>query len=150
MRAVFVKTDFFFYSAFEHPNPPTRLVLDSVSALIYHLQRSLRAGTIRRNEVSLDMNTEVFRFLFDGKGTESESGYKEYNLSDFDTKYFVDEWYVNYDKLGDGCAIDFPLKMKSCIKWNREYYRMHDKTLVPSARKVFSERIYLFVVKKCV
>ena len=38
-------------------------------------------------------------------------GYKEYELHDFDANYFNKEWYASYDADGDGCAIEFPLKM---------------------------------------
>ena len=58
------------------------------------------------------MPTDVFKFLFAGKGIGVERGYKEYNPVDFDCKYFPDEWYVHYDQNHDGCAIEFPMKMK--------------------------------------
>lgn len=126
-----------FCSAFEHPHPPLRLVLDSVSEMVFHIQRSLAAATITMNQLCLDMNTDVFRFLFNGKGIDAGKAYKEYKLSDFDKKYFLGEWYVNFDENGDGCAIDFPLKMKSCIRWRgSQSTRAQRKT-------VFFERIYI-------
>ena len=85
----------FFCSAFEHPHPPLRLVLDSVSEMVFHIQRSLAAATIKMNQLCLDMNTDVFRFLFNGKGMDAGKAYKEYKLSDFDKKYFLGEWYMS-------------------------------------------------------
>ena len=38
-----------------------------------------------------------------------------YHMNDFDTTY---DWYVAYDKLGDGCTIDFPVRLKSKISWS--------------------------------
>ena len=125
-----------------------RLVLDSVSLMIFHIQRSLAAGTIRRNTVCMDFATDVFRFLFGGKGVDvGKKGYKDYNLTDFSAEYFVDGWHANFDENGDGCAIDFPLKMKSCIQWRKvkgfikTQGRSHSSSL-------FAERVYIFVVKK--
>ena len=89
-------------------------------------------GTIKKNRVAFEMCTDVFRFLFDGKGVNRERGYQEYGVADFDATFFRGEWYVNIDKNGDGCAIDFPLKMKSCICWS----------------KMFFERVFIFLVKK--
>ena len=98
-----------------------RTVLDCASLFIFNVARSLSAGTIRKNRLTLDMPTDVFKILFAGKGIGVERGYKEYNPVDFDSKYFPDEWYVHYDQNDDGCAIEFPMKMKSCITWTRSY-----------------------------
>lgn len=55
--------------------PLMRTVLDSASQFIFHIGRSLTAGTIRKNRLSLKMQTD-----------------------DFDGRYFTDEWYVKYDQ----------------------------------------------------
>ena len=60
---------------FKEPRPHTRLILDSVSVFVHNVQRSLAAGTIKKNKVAFEMCTNVFRFLFDGKGVNS---YQEY------------------------------------------------------------------------
>ena len=65
------------------------------------------------------MQTDVFQFLFADKGVIAERGYKEYGRDDFDERYFTDEWYVKYDQNGDGCAVEFPIKMKSSVTWTR-------------------------------
>ena len=104
---------------------------------MHNVQRSLAAGTIKKNRVAFEMCTDVFRFLFDGKGVNRERGYQEYGVADFDATFFRGEWYVNIDKNGDGCAIDFPLRMKSCICWTRHY-----------GSKMFFERVFIFLVKK--
>ena len=120
-----------------------RTVLDCASLFIFNVARSLSAGTIRKNRLTLDMPTDVFKFLFAGKGIGVERGYKEYNPVDFDSKYFPDEWYVHYDQNHDGCAIEFPMKMKSCIIWTRSYKQKENID-----KKMFFERLYIFVVKK--
>ena len=40
---------------------------------MHHVQRSLVAGTIRKNALTIDMATDVFKFLFDGKGVDANS-----------------------------------------------------------------------------
>ena len=47
------------------------------------MQRSLSAGTIRKNALTIDMPTDVFKYLFDGKGVDVGRGYKEYSQEDF-------------------------------------------------------------------
>ena len=111
-----------------------RTVLDCASLFIFNVARSLSAGTIRKNCLTLDMPTDVFKFLFAGKGIGVERGYKEYNPVDFDSKCFPDEWYVHYDQNHE---------MKSCIIWTRSYKQKENID-----KKMFFERLYIFVVKK--
>ena len=123
-----------------------RTVLDSASQFIFQIGRSLLAGTIRKNRLSLNMQTDVFQFLFADKGIIAERGYKEYGRDDFDDRYFTDEWYVKYDQNGDGCAVEFPIKMKSCVTWTR--CKAFSKKIEIHVKKLFFERLYVFVVKK--
>jgi len=50
-------------------------------------------------------------FLFCDKGQPpiSDRGLI-YDLDDFDDCYFVGEWYGRYNRLGDGCEVDFPMQ----------------------------------------
>lgn len=95
--------------------------------------------------MSLDMPTDVFRFLFAEKGICDVRGYKEYSREDFDNKYFTGEWYVNYDEHGDGCAIEFPIRMKSFVTWTRCKGYSKQKEM---QKKLYFERLHIFVVKK--
>ena len=56
------------YREFANPRPLMRTVLDCASLFIFNVARSLSAGTIRNNRLTLDMPTDVFKFLFAGKG----------------------------------------------------------------------------------
>ena len=94
----------------------------------------------------MDFATDVFRFLFGGKVVDVGKGYKEYNLTDFSAEYFVDGWHANFDENGDGCAIDFPLKMKSCIQWRKVKGLIKTQGQSHSS-SLFVERVYVFVVK---
>ena len=69
----------------------------------------------------------------------------EYGRDDFDERYFTDEWYVKYDQNGDGCAVEFPIQMKSSVTWTRckAFSKIKEKV-----KKLCFERLYMFVVKK--
>ena len=45
-----------------------------------------------------------------------------YTLEDFDKKYFPTDWHRVYDRLGDGCEVQFPLRMVSKVKWSTTVY----------------------------
>ena len=98
----------------------------------------------------IDVATDVFRFLFDGKGMDVGKGYREYNLSDFKPEYFVGGWHANFDENGDVCAIDFPLRMKSCVQWRKVkgFIKTQGENVCSRSPSMFFERMYLFVVKK--
>ena len=93
--------------------------MDSASLFRFHVQRSLRAGTIRNNALTIDMLTDVFGFLFDGIVVSVWKGYKEYSLQDFDSTFFYDKWYVCYNEHDEGCAVDFHILMKSRLGWGK-------------------------------
>ena len=56
---------------------------------------------------------------------------------------FKDDWYVAYDKLGDGCSVDFPIILESKITWSPKVSNS-DGSIKPI---VFSEIICVTVVK---
>ena len=35
-----------------------------------------------------------------------------YNLVNFDETYFMEEWYIAYDRLGDGCKVDSLIRIE--------------------------------------
>ena len=53
-------------------------------------------------------------FLFGRKGKEPSQGLG----CNFNTEYFRSNWYKCHDKLGDGCTIEFPIRLHSKLKWS--------------------------------
>ena len=117
------------------------MIADATSHLIAAVQRSLKSGV---NRLDLDFRTDIFRFLFNGRGRNPPRGRGLfYDLDDFDKTYFKDDWYVAYDKLGDGCTIDFPVRLESKIRWSPKVYNA-DGTV---KSRIFSEIICITLVK---
>ena len=110
------------------------------------IHKSLKSGINRNNRLELEFRTDVFRFLFSGKGRTPPSGRGLfYDLKDFDTTYFGDNWHniIVYDKLGDGCCVEFPLRLESRIKWSAVVYNSDGS----SKPKLFNEMISVTLVK---
>ena len=42
-------------------------------------------------------------------------------MDDFDRMNFTGNWYVVYDKLGDGC-VDFLIRLESKLRWSTLVY----------------------------
>ena len=84
------------------------------------IHKSLKSGINRNNRLDIEFRTDVFRFLFNGNGRTPPRGRGLF--FDFEQTYFGDNWYIQYDKLGDGCRIDFPVRLESRIKWSSVVY----------------------------
>ena len=41
-----------------------------------------------------------------------------YQLTDFDPKYFSPGWHQCWDRLGDGCEVNFPRQLYSTIEYS--------------------------------
>lgn len=91
---------------------------DGVSCLESEVNRSLRLGVNRACSFSVIFRTDVFRFLFDGKGRDCPHKLgRFYDELDFSEEYFPPGWYECSDKLGDSCRIRFPVRMYSKVQW---------------------------------
>ena len=131
-------------STFESPQPSYRLVADATSHLKCAINRSLKLGVNCSNRLEVEFRVDVFRYLFHGKGHAPPRGRGLlYNLEDFDKTYFMDEWYIVYDRLGDGCKVDFPIRLESRIQWSSQVFSRSGNV----KPKIFKEMIYVTLVK---
>ena len=112
---------------FLNPQPPLRIINDSVSNFIISLAASLRLGAIRKCSFSVPFRMDVFRHLFNDSGVKPIRGHgKNYYKDDFAERYFPSGWHIVHDHLGDGCEVDFPIRLHemviSCLsqkgRWN--------------------------------
>ena len=98
-------------------------MLDDVSAFVQAISESLRAGCIRKNKMDVGFRSDSFKFLFSDTGTGAQ-----YNLVDFDNRYFKDGWNRFLSKTGEGFEVDFPVVLIHKVKWaNNGYHRVDDK-----------------------
>ena len=132
------------HRSYSNPSPPHRLVMDSISSFVTAVQDSLRVGTIRNCTFSIPFRTDVFNFLFNGKGSAvSGKRYKSYLEVDFNTQLFPTDWFVSYDKFGYCCKIIFPVFIHSYVKYAPKRY---GHTGIVQSRD-FTETITITVVK---
>ena len=95
-------------------------------------------------KIEVEFRSDVFRYLFNNKGRKPPTGRGLfYDLDDFDRTYFTDNWYVVYDKLGDGCCVDFPIRLESKLRWSTLVYNSSGNV----KPRVFSEIICATLVK---
>ena len=65
---------------------------------------------------------------------------KLYNFDDFDEGYFKKEHFEFYNSHNEGCKIEFPVYMNSCLRWgfNSSGELMH---------KDYTETLLIYVTK---
>ena len=138
-----------FSREYECPQPDTRAILDCVSRFKQAVNCSLKSGSVGNNCIRIEFRLDVFRFLFCDKGQPPISGRGLiYDLDDFDDRYFVGEWYRRYNRLGDGCEVDFPMQLHSYLKWTQQgYSKAPDDSELVRKVCVFSEMLCIHVVK---
>ena len=92
---------------------------------------------------------DVFRYLFRDRGTKPTRGVgKLYQKVDFSEQFFSSEWDNVYDRLGDGCQVDFPIRMHSKLRWSPIVYTQGEDGVLVHKQQSFSEVVVLNVVKK--
>ena len=97
--------------------------MDCVSSFLDAVNKSLKKGVNKACHLTVDFCTDVFAFLFGSKGSPYEHGKGcLYTLDDFDRTYFPQDWQTVHDRLGDGCTVDFPIRMYSWVKWSPTVY----------------------------
>lgn len=99
---------------------------------------------------SVDFQFDVFKFLFGSKGKAHErgKGLQIYEKEDFDSEFFPSGWDVVYDRLGNGCCVDYPITMKPILKYGPKCFsKSSDGTLTQKSR-LFYETLHVTLLKK--
>ena len=121
--------------------------MDCVSSFMDVVNKSLKKGVNKACHLTVDFRTDVFAFLFGNKGSPYEHGKgRLYTLDDFDRTYFPRDWQTVHDRLGDGCTVDFPIRMYSWVKWSSTVYTCENGGISPK-NKHFVEVCTLWLIK---
>ena len=132
------------------PQPSVRDILDSTSALTAAISRSLKMGVNRGCHISVNFRTDVFNFLFKYKGSEYSHGPgRIFEREDLDMNFFSTDWYRVHDKLGDGCEVQFPIRLQSRLKWAQTVFIRDDQSgQIHPKNKTFEEVCVIWLVKQ--
>ena len=135
------------YRSYSHPQPSPSLIRDAISSFLCSLHSSLNVGTIRCCKFSIEFRIDIYNFLFDGKGSKPTSGKGLlYYQDDFHSEYFSEDWFLSYDRLGNGCCVDFPIRMQPTLKQGPTRYLRRNSELVKQKR-VYLEYLVVNIVK---
>ena len=103
---------------------------------------------MRNTKFTVEFRTDVFRLLFGGKGERANNGRGHlYQLTDFDSKYFSPGWHQYWDRLGDGCEVNFPIQLHSTIKYSPLCYCLDSNGCVVPKSRYYNEVVSVFMLK---
>ena len=123
--------------------------MDGISNFCAAVDKSLKSGVNLHCTFKVEFRTDLFNFLFDGKGRHPPRRLGQlYELQDFDNRYFKTNWFRCYDKLGNGCEIDFPVRLYSKITWSALVYEKLSNGQVQPKPQSYQEFIFVTLVKK--
>ena len=126
-----------------------RVVLDDVSTFIYNINHSLMCGVNRACSFSFPFRTDVFKYLFGGKGRACPHRFGLfYDFDDFNPCFFPPDWCRCYDRLGDGCRVVFPIRMYSKVRWLPASYTKDENWVLACKKRSFTE-VCKHVVEFC-
>jgi len=113
------------------------------------INHSLKVGVNRGCHFTVNFRTDVFRFLFKNRGRTSEHGSGHlYELDDFNPVYFPPDWFKAFDKLGDGCEVEFPIRMCSRLKWSAVVYGKCSTNVLSPKEKCYEETCSVWLIKR--
>ena len=91
----------------------------------------------------------MFRLLFDGKGEAATRGRGcLYNLDDFEAERSPKNWHRVFDKLGNGCEVDFPVQLQSHMKWSPQCYYKTQQNSINIKPRDFEEVLSVYLTKE--
>ena len=69
-----------------------------------------------------------------------------YIMDAFDKEHFPADWYRVCDKFGDGCQVEFPVRMVSRLKWAKTIYTNNGDVIEP--KKKYFDICLVWIVKQ--
>lgn len=134
---------------FHAPQPSCCCIVNSVSSLTSGIGQSLKLGVNRGCHFTVHFQTDAFKFLFDHRGRKSECGSGSLYGSDvFNPVYLPVDLFRVYDKLGDGCEVEFLIRMCSQLKWSPLVYEKSSANVLTPKHKSYEETCSVWLTKR--
>ena len=105
-------------------------------------------GVNRACSFSFPFRTDVFKYLFGGKGRACPNRFGLfYDFDDFNPCFFPPDWCRCYDRLGDGCRVVFPIRMYSKVRWLPASYTKDENCVLARKKRSFTEVCNVCILK---
>ena len=126
------------FRSYDQPCIPPERLCRNVDSLQVAFTTKLKAKS--RNKLILDFEHDCFRYLFYGKGRQSrDDKYLLLEKHDFIRCKFVDNWDVAIDRIGDGVAIKYPVKVRAFLAKSPKSFSVANGTLQESQQMLIEK-----------
>lgn len=71
-----------------------------------------------------------------------------YDKADFAPEFFPENWDVVFDRLGDGCQVDFPIKIITVLKYGKKCFKKNNDGSITEKPRTFYETLSVILFKK--
>ena len=130
-------TFYLLHRYFQNPTPPKERVLHEVATFRINVEKFILSN--RDKPVSFNFSSDVFKFLFEGKG--SKHGRWQYlHPHHFPRMYFPEGWDKCLNNHGDGLQLQYPAMVRSFISWSPQKY-VQGKHGPVKAQRCYQEKI---------
>ena len=89
-------------------------MLENTVAKRKAVEASLRSGALFNAKITVNFRADVFKYLFKDN--------RECNSDDFPEDLFPPHWDTVYNKIGDGCRLQYPIILRPAIQWSKRAY----------------------------
>ena len=138
-----------YFRKFYSPTPEMWPILESTCNLIYSVRGSLRKGITRCNNLKVKLCTDVYKYLFGGKGQELKKAKRRtYSQEDFNVAYFPSDRFRVYNSNSECCYVDFPVIMYSYVKFSPITYIVTSDNKLIEQKRDFKELVCIKLIKK--
>ncbi|KAL3191905.1 hypothetical protein MRX96_059409 [Rhipicephalus microplus] len=100
----------------KHPSKPLPRRLEAASEeVLYAVQKKLSNCRRSSGLVKVNVDLDIFRWIFHGKGKRLEKGWIPCYESDFSKLNLPFNWHTRETKLGSAVTVDFPVRVKASV-----------------------------------
>ncbi|XP_028404815.1 uncharacterized protein LOC114527383 [Dendronephthya gigantea] len=109
----------------------------------------LKSKSCRANFITkVPIDNDIIRYVFRNKGISASAGYMLYEKEDFSRFCLPPFWDYYLDELGQGVAVDFPVKLKPILKFHPKRYIVGNKGALEKGPLIPLEKISMSVNRK--
>ena len=97
---------------------------------------------------SVNIDHDIVRYIFRNKGAAAPDGFMLYEKDDFCRLCLPSFWYYYFDELGQGVAIDFPVKLKTKLTFHSKRFVLNNSSSLVEGPLIPLEKIIVVINRR--
>ena len=97
---------------------------------------------------SVNIDHDIVRYIFRNKGAAAPDGFMLYEKDDVCRLCLPSFWYYYFDELGQGVAIDFPVKLKTKLTFHSKRFVLNNSSSLVEGPLIPLEKIIVVINRR--